>query len=177
LNQAIPIVPLIEEVVDAMVVNDPSADVPTNFNIRFDAGRDVQIIDGLLVLDSSKINKNTKYPLVALFTPIKVRKVDNSKFQVNIKLITIAAYSQQNIAVIDRYRAGSTFLDVLYPCYLEFLNQLSLHEDVTVMDADNFEHTLEEDPGVQVIPTTNDFIDCINIHDLQFYINTSKICQ
>lgn len=177
MNQAIPIVSLVEEVVEAMEVIDPSAETPTNFSIRFDAGRAVQVVEGLLVVDGSKANKNSKYPLVALFTPIKVRKVENSKFLVEIRLITIAAYSDQNTAVIDRYRAGSTFVDVLYPCYLEFLNQLSLHEAVTIMDADSFEHTLEEDPGVQVVQGTNDFIDCINIHNLNFYINNFKTCQ
>jgi len=160
----LPIVTLIQQVVSAMVVSGISS-------INFQPGRSLQIITSLIESDNSITHKAEKYPLIALLTPVQVARTEDGFYgRVRIPVITIAAYSSLTSPVLDRYANGGTFLAQLYPLYYEFLKQLSINEVVVNEDFGTFKHTLEEDPGVQDIPKTTDFVDCLNIKDLEFYI-------
>jgi len=163
-----PIVTLIQDVVSSINI----VGLPV---INYQAGNSMQIIKSLLEKDNSSNFKDTKFPLIALATPVRMQRTEGGFYgRVKIPLITIAAISDLNTDVIDRYAIGGTFLTTLYPVYFEFLKQLSYNELVTNEDDGTFKHILEEDPGVQNIPETADFVDCINIRDLEFNF-TQKI--
>ena len=164
------IVKLIGEVVSAMVVGD--------LVFNYEPGRALQIVNSLAQDDASDTYKALKYPLIALFTPITVIEDGNLGYKrVKIAKVVIATESDQNTLVADRFLTGGTFESILYPAKEEFLNQLALHENVVGYDPETFPNAYEEDPGVQPMPVTNDFIDCITILNLEFYINQIKTCS
>ena len=160
-----PIVTLIQEVASATAVGD--------LTLNYQPGASAQIITDLVRKKTVAI----KYPLLAMLTPVMVQRTENGFYgRVRIPLITIATYSELNTIVLDRYSEGGTFLAVLYPFYYEFLKQLSYHELVVNEDDGTFKHTLEEAPGVDKIQNTSDFVDCINIRDLEFNIIQKVNC-
>lgn len=165
----LPIGSLIEDVVAAMVV--------TGFNsINFEIGTGDQVISELIKKDSSKTLKGTKYPLIALFTPIEVRKGSEYYGTAFIKRVTIAALSRQNDLVKSRYSNTGNFITTLYPCYKEFLERLCQNENVSENEPNDIRHTLIEAPGVQPIPDTTDFVDCLHLENLEFLILQQSKC-
>ena len=160
-----PIITLIQEVAVATVVGA--------LTLNYQPGASAQIIADL----TRKKLVSIKYPLLAMLTPIQVQRTEAGFYgRVRIPLITFAMYSELNTLVLDRYAAGGTFLTVLYPFYYEFLKQLSYHELVINEDDGTFKHTLEEAPGVDKIQNTTDFVDCLNIRDLEFNLTQKVNC-
>lgn len=164
------VVNLIKDVIAAMSVTGIT-------NLNYEPGASVQIIESLVRKDQSKTLKDTKFPLIAMLTPVSVSRGEDGFYgKVRIPVITIATYSTLTMPVLDRFADGGTFQSILYPVYYEFLRQLSYNELVVTEDDGEFRHKVEEDPGVEKITNTSDFVDCLNIRDLEFYIIQKVNC-
>lgn len=159
---------LIEDVVSEMAV--------TGLTINFEVGTTEQVVGELVKKDNSKTHKSKKYPLIALFTPIEVQKGGQFYGTAFIRRITIAALSTQNKLVKDRYAVDGNFETILYPCYKEFLIRLCESEYVSEQEPNKIIHRLIEAPGVQEIPDTSDFVDCLHLDNLEFTILQQSKC-
>jgi len=145
--------------------------------INFQPGRSLQIVKSLSNDDNSVNYKGGKYPLFALFVPFK-EDFTRSEFYADVTFdkIVIATLAEQNTTVLERYVIGQNFKTILYPIYIEFLNQLAVHPNISESDPDTISHYKMDNPGVQESPETNDFIDCIEITGLSFTLIQTKTC-
>ncbi len=173
MNQHLPVyVPdIIEAVVNSMTVSGI-------VKVYFQAGRQVQILKELNDLDSAASYKDKKYPLIALQLPVK-EEMRGTEFYAVCKIprIVIATLSNGVDNISDRYKTGGTFKSILYPCYYEFLNRLAQSTSLINMDPDAFEHTKMDNPGVQPLGEgSTDYIDSIEILNLEFTLNQLKTC-
>lgn len=164
------IVPVIKDIILSMVVDGIDS-------INFEPGTGDQIIEELIKDDQSKTFKGKKYPLFALYTPISIKKAGQNYGIVRIPKLTIATISDLNTLVLDRYAEGGTFLKTLYPCYEEFLTKLCQNQYVNTREPNMVTHTLIEAPGVEPIPKSSDFVDCLHLIDLEFYITQQSKCE
>lgn len=165
---ALPIVPLINDVVLSMIVEG------IDF-INFEPGTGDQIVTELIKDDQSKTFKGKKFPLIALFTPISISKKGENYGLVRIAKLTIADLSDQTTLVLDRYGVNQP-MSRTYACYVEFLTKLCQNQYVTNNEPNSVDHTLIEAPGVQPILDTADFVDCLHLKDLEFYIQQPSKC-
>lgn len=145
-------------------------------NINFEVGTIEQVIEELVKKDNSKTYKDKKYPLIALFTPIEVTKGGQLYGTAFVKRITIAALSTQNELVKNRYSSQGNFVNILYPCYKEFIERLCQSGNVMESDPNKVKHRLIEAPGVEPIPQTNDFVDCLHLDNFEFSILQQSKC-
>lgn len=159
---------VIKEVVASMTV--------TGLTVNFEIGTIDQVIGELIKKDNSTTKKASKYPLIALFTPIEVQKGGQFYGTCFIRRITIAALSTQTKLVKDRYAVDGNFETILYPCYKEFLIRLCQSEYVSEQEPNSIIHRLIEAPGVQEIPETADFVDCLHLDNLEFTILQQSKC-
>jgi hypothetical protein len=159
---------LIENVVLTMTVPP--------LTINFEIGTVDQVIGELIKKDSSKTYKDKKYPLIALFTPVEVQKGGEFYGTAFIKRITIAALSVETKLVKDRYGLQGNFETILYPCYKEFLIRLCESGNVSEQEPNKISHRIIEAPGVQPIPDTTDFVDCLHLDNLEFTILQQSKC-
>lgn len=170
MNQQLIIVDVLKSVVEKMTVVGHSS-------IYFEAGRAIHIIKRLTEKDLSIGLKDSKYPLVAVFLPIRESFDDGYYCNAVIEKIMIATLTDPMIPVMDRYAVGGTFKSVLYPCYYEFKRQLALHGNVIGSDPDSFKHTKIDNPAV--LPAgegLNDYIDSIEILNLEVTFSQTKTC-
>ncbi len=165
----LPIGKIIQDAVEAMSVTGIS-------NVNFEVGTIEQVIEELVKKDNSKTYKDKKYPLIALFTPIEVSKGGQTYGTAFVKRITIAALSTQNKLVKSRYSSEGNFKTILYPCYKEFLEKLCERENVMESDPMRIKHRLIEAPGVEPIPQTSDFVDCLHLDNFEFSILQQSKC-
>lgn len=164
----LPIVPIINDVVISMEVEG------IDF-INFETGTGDQIVTELIKDDQSKTKKAKKYPLFALYTPITIQKKGENYGLVRIPKLTIADLSSLNTLVLNRYGIGKPMAR-LYACYVEFLTKLCQNQYVNNNEPNSVEHTLIEAPGIANIPETTDFVDCLILKDLEFYITQQSKC-
>lgn len=159
---------LIQDVVSSMTVS--------GLTMNFEVGTVDQVVKELIKKDNSKTYKDKKYPLIALFTPIEVDKGGQFYGTAFIKRITIAAISTETKLVKDRYAVDGNFETILYPCYKEFLIRLCENGNVSEQEPNKISHRLIEAPGVQPIPDTADFVDCLHLDNLEFTILQQSKC-
>lgn len=165
---AVPIVPLIQEVIASMCVEG----IPS---INYEPGSGEQIVTELVKDDNSVTFKDKKYPLFALYTPITITKKGEDYGLVRISRLTIADLSDINTLVLDRYGDGKP-MGRAYACYVEFLIRLCQHPNVKTNEPNEVGMTLLESPGVENIQSTTDFVDCLHLKDLEFYIIQTSKC-
>lgn len=171
---------IMTSVVSAMEVKNPlNTDELLVLNFQF--GRQVQIINSLIEKDDgSDETKGTKYPLIAIFTP--VYEDFNTEYYCKVKIprlviSTITSKGTGDASVAERYESSNTFKTILYPLYYELLKQLSINENIVGGDPDSFNHRKFDDPGTQPISQgSSDFIDSIEIHNLEITLIQIKTC-
>lgn len=170
MNQPVVLVDIMKEVVASMFDGTQ--------NVHFEPGRANQIMKELNYLDNSITFKNKKYPLIAMFMPARESISSTGHYaSVTIDRIIIATITNSNDSVLKRYEEGGTFKSVLYPCYYEFLNRLVRHKNVLWADPTSIKHTKMDVPGVHPIGQgTTDYIDSIDILNLEINLSQSKIC-
>lgn len=169
------LVDIMTEVTSAMVL--PVGVGPINFV----PGRGFQIIKSLQYKDNSITLKGLKYPLIAMLMPVKEKRGTGFYANVNIPRIIIAHLTKSgdgNEGVLEKYNSDGVFKTILYPCYYEFLKQLAYHPLVNSGDPDSFIHEKMDNPGQKQESEdgTNDFIDSIEILNLEFILNQFKKC-
>lgn len=176
MTQDIVIVDIISSIISSMKVQDPAKSAGNYLSINYEPGRILQILKSLTDLDNSISLKNNKYPLIAMVMPVK-EQFGGGYPIIIIDRIVIAQITNSTDDVFTRYQAGGTFKSILYPCYKEFMYQLSASKFTVNGDVVNFQHTKIDSPGVQPIGKgMSDYVDTIEILNLKIILNLIKTC-
>lgn len=154
-----------------------SMDIDANFQ----AGRITQILTTLTEIDNSETLKGTKYPLIAMILPVPEQRNGLYYCKIKIPRIVIAQIVSDPDGlqpVFERYGANYPFKQILYPLYYEFLSKIVQHQNVIDSDPNTLVHTKVDSPGTQPISKgLNDFIDSIEILNLELTISQIKKCK
>lgn len=174
------LVDIMQGIVSAMKVINP-LDAPNLLTINYNPGRSSQIIDAIDNLDNSITMKGLAYPLFAMLMPVMEKRGSAFYADVKIDRIVLAVLSKTGEGsefVMDKYSSAGTFKTILYPMYYEFFKQLARSKYTTIGDPDAFEHTKVDNPSAQPVSgeRPNDFIDSIEILNLEFSLNQIKTC-
>lgn len=173
MNEDVIIVNIIGDVISSMSVTGVTS-------INYQPGRIINVVESLVVMDNSIGDKGKKYPLFAMLLPIYERRGSSIGYYARVKIprIVIAVMSvNPNDTVISRYSNTGVYTNILYPCYYEFLNKLTQSKWIINKDPESFEHTKFDNPGKQPISKgSNDFVDTIEIQNLEIIINQLKTC-
>lgn len=174
ISQDVVLVDIIGAVIDKMIV-------PGISSVNYEAGQTVQIVKSLLESDTSITQKSKKYPLIAMFLPVRENRGLGYYSTAKIDRIVIATLTKSGDgeqSVSKRYDPSNTFKTILYPCYYEFLNRLAQSPNVIGGDPDNFTHTKMDFPGDQPVGQgLNDYIDSIDILNLELTLSQFKSCK
>lgn len=148
------------------------------FVINFDAGSELDIITQLSLKDESNSNlRNLKYPLIAVKTPI-LRKSGIGLEKIRIPRIIFAHYSTREFApVMDKFAVNEVFKNVLNPLYTQFLKYLAHSRYITSSDPDAIDHTFFYRGSTQVAEGLNDYVDILEILNMEFYLNNLQNCK
>lgn len=150
-----------------------------NYSVQFDAGSELDIINQLSLKDESNSNlRNLKYPLIAAKLPI-LHKVGTGLERVRIPRIIIAHLSTREFTpVMERFASNEVFKTVLQPVYIKFLQQLAKSKWTSISDPDAIEHSWFFSAGQQkVAEGLNDYVDIIEILNMEFYLNNLQNCK
>lgn len=167
--QPIVLVTIMEEVIASMRVKGIDC-------INYEPGRAIQILQSLSEADQAPNFKDTKFPLIAMYMPVPEK--NGSGFSVaTIGRIVIATLTDSEEDVLTRYKVGGTFGSILYPVYYEFLKALGRSKYISGSDPTGFVHTKLDNPGRHPIGKgINDYIDSIEILNLELILHQIKIC-
>lgn len=153
-----------------------------NKHILYEYGRSIQILQDLTRLNGAiSADKKQKYPLFALFQDFPEDSGTGYYCVVKFPKISIATLTQSTNPPPKRY--AETFKPILYPIYLEFLNQLGRHKNIVGNDPGAFPHIKWDRPGTQPAAEPskgsnfNDYVDAIEIQNLQLTFKQVKLCK
>lgn len=160
---------IIQSVVGAMQVPVVGEDPIVYHTVRYEPGRDKQILEALGNLDSASLS-NLKYPLIAVLMPIS-ESVGSGFSEVNFPRIVIAHLTKSgdgNERVMDKYDSQGIFKTILRPCLREFFKRLAWSVYTNMGDPDAYECTIREQPSEQPIGEgLLDYVDIIEILNLK----------
>lgn len=150
-----------------------------NKHILYTYGRSIQILKKLQSLNDAiaQTTKDGKYPLLALFQDFP-EDIGTSGYYCTVRLpkISIATLTQCTDDPVKRY--ATTFKPILYPIYLEILNQLARHPNIIGNDPRAFVHRKWDRPGTQPEgQNLNDYVDAIEIEGLQLTFKQVIKCK
>lgn len=140
----------------------------TQLPINYVFGTNVNVVNNLMVKDKSVFNKATKYPLVALYMPIRERKNDGYYSTVNVRKIIIAHLTGKDDLPKQRYE--KVFKTILYPVYNGLFKYLQRHLSVVGATKQNLKHDKYDFFQEEPISGINDFVDTVQINNLEFKI-------
>lgn len=174
------VVDVIGEVVAAV---DAKLNGALGKHIVYQYGRSIQILAELQKANGGiTAGARAKYPLVALFQDFPEKMGDNGYYtSVRFPKIVIATLTQSTDPVPKRYE--QTFKPILYPIYQEFIRQLVRHKNIVANDPGAIPHTKWDRPGSQpaadktLAANFNDYVDAIEIQDLQLTFKKVNICK
>lgn len=171
---------LVVERVSAKLLAQLQAFDSTITGVHYQYGHPLEIIETLKQLDEAKDYKFRRYPFVGLFQdfPEDVGEVGFNS-EPTLHLI-IARFTQPTYKAAKRYELN--FKPVLYPIYLEFLEQLNFSKAFQHYAPNEIPHIkidrlywgregLYKNEG----NVFNDFLDCIEIRNLKLKTYL-KIC-
>lgn len=148
--------------------------------IHYQHGHPLEIIETLEQQTQGTTQKFKRFPLVALFQDFPEEK-GRSGFDSETTLHILICYGTKNTyKATQRYE--KTFKPVLYPIYLELLEQIRLDSRFNVVNTSLIEHTKidrlywgrETDSGNKA-NKFNDLLDCIELKNLKLKLDR-KIC-
>jgi len=143
--------------------------------INYAYGDAINILQNLKDKDNSVTLKGSKYVLIALYMPfVERRGVTGLYADCNIRRITIAALTNPDNEPMARYQ--NVFKTILYPVYESFLRNFAKDDHMSSKDPNTIIHTKVDVLGTVPISGMNDFVDCINLDNVQFLINSTKYC-
>lgn len=170
MNQApLYIVDIIGEVVQAA---DAVLYPKLNAHIDYLYGRPTQILTELQKMADASTTKGLRFPLVALFMDFPEQGGGSAYYaEVKFPKISIATLTDFNDSPRKRYQ--KTFKTTLYPIYMEFMRQLTLHPNIVGNDPDMFPKFKWDRPGTQPEGSNpNDYLDAIELQNLQLTFKT-----
>lgn len=167
--------------VDIMKEVSESMLLPNGLTINYQPGRSSQILKGLADLDNSITLKGEKYPLLAMILPVPEKRGISAIYYAKVvipRIVFAQIVSWDGTeGVFDRYASTAPLKTILYPCYYEFLRRVAWHNNISGSDPNMFEHTKIDNPGTQPVGQgTNDYIDSIEILNLELTLLQSKTC-
>lgn len=152
-------------------------------SVNFQVGRPSQILSGLNMIDNSITDaaKASKYPMIAMIIPATEERGSEKYATVRIPRIVLATMTRTgegSEVVLSRYDPTNTFVSVLYPLYYNFMDALATHPEIENQDPDAIRHRKVDNPGIQpiVTGTFSDYVDCIDILDLEITLVQIKNC-
>lgn len=166
------------EAVSTKLLTQLQAFDPLITGVHYQYGHPLEIIETLKQMDESQDYKFRRYPFIGLFQdfPQEVGEVGFDS-EVTLHLI-IARFTVNTYKAAQRYE--NNFKPVLYPIYLEFLEQLNFSKAFMKYAPNQIPHTkidrlywgregLYKNEG----NIFNDFLDCIEIRNLKLktYLN------
>lgn len=171
------IVNIFKDIVSKMRVKNLSNTLQY-LDVQYDAGRDIDILGNLSEKDASISLKDKKYPLIALKLPV-IQKVTNGLLKITIRRIVIATLTNNEQAeVLSRFSNTEVFKTILQPCYKEFLKQVANSKWTSQGDPQAIIHLMSHNPGNQPLTKgLSDFVDIIEILDMEFYLNNIQNCK
>lgn len=181
MEQIVYISDVLSSVCSNMKVQDPSKDAGNYFDINYEPGFNIQIIDSLIVKTEGGLDiQSKKYPLLAAVMPIP-EKSGSGFLEVTFPRIVIAYYTKTGEGsepVIQKYNSDGVFKTILGPCLKEFIKRLAHSVYTSQGDPDAYEYTSKHLPSTQPIGDgLKDFVDIIEISNLKTIIYSSiKSC-
>lgn len=178
-KQDVVVVDIMQEVVSAMRVPVIGSSPLSYYDIFYSPGRGNQIIKSISDVDNSISMKGVKFPLFALLMPVRESRGLGYYADISVDRIIIAvrtATGAGSESVLNKYSSTGVYKTILYPMYYEFLNQLSRHKNVVCSDPENFSHTKIDVTSQVPNQGSNDYIDSIEILNLEFTLNQIKTC-
>lgn len=162
------VVDLIEDVVNATntaVIAELQAAKPTIQAINFMPGTEGEITDRLTLMSQQFTQDGKQWPLFALIMSFPENKSPYVGFDGIEELnIVIANVTKNEYKTPERY--VNNFKPVLYPIYLEFLNQLYLDARFQTELPENIPHTKIDFPyynSDKEVNVFNSYVDAIQI--------------
>jgi hypothetical protein len=154
----------------------------SSYHIQFMYGHPLEIVKRLQEQSGSTTGSSSKFPAIILFADFKIERGARLDMYGTTKLnLIIANDTQPQFYAEDRYREN--FIPILYPIYTEFMIQLRNHKQFEFKSQDEIKHTLIERlfwgrEGLygNVGNEFNDFIDCIEIQNLEITIRKKRNC-
>lgn len=145
--------------------------------IDFQPGRSTQIITELQKITQGiqATTRNARYPLIALFYDFAQDKSGFYAYSVTLPKVSIACLTVNTDPVLARY--DKTFEPILYPIYEEFLRQLCKHKNIVGNDPDAFNHKLWERPGNEPEGKLNEYLDALELQNLQLTFKQVNSCK
>lgn len=145
-------------------------------SVNFMYGHPVEIVGQLQQMTG--IYEAEKWPLVALFQDFEEKKGDSLSIESSVNLnIIIAQMTLPTLTSPERYE--QTFKPVLYPLYEAFINQVALSGQFSEREPGliknvKIDHVYWGKKGLygSSANTFNDYIDAIEIKDLQLKLLT-----
>lgn len=141
--------------------------------VNFEVGTAAEITEMLALKSQQPTLEPKRFPLIGLFIPIiesRGRQFDIYGVE-NVRIV-IAVNTPPGIRTPERLE--DNFKPILYPIYLEFMNQLYLDKRTIARTSGDFEHTKTDWPYYDTEEKANAFgtyIDAIEIRNLQLNIN------
>jgi hypothetical protein len=154
----------------------------SSYHIHFMYGHPLEIVKRLQELSESISYKDAKFPLIALFADFRIQRGERLDMYGTAKLnLIIANDTKPEYYAEERY--SNNFVPILYPIYTEFMTQLRNHKQFEFKSQDEIKHTLIERlfwgrEGLygNTANEFNDFIDCIEIQNLEITIRKKRNC-
>jgi hypothetical protein len=146
-----------------------------NKHIFYYYGRSIQILAKLQKLNQSITQKDSAWPLIALFQDFPEQTGTGYYATVKFPKISIAMLS--NLTDDPPVRYGKTFKPVLYPIYGEFLRQLAKHPNVVGNDPGAFQMIKWDRPQAQKSQESNEYVDAIELQNMELTFKTITKCK
>jgi len=123
--------------------------------------------------------KTGKYPLIAVFQDFVEREGDASGYTYVDLQVLILYYTEKTSYTEDRY--DKVFKPILYPIYLELLQQIKKHKHVHIISANRIEHDKIDrphwgDPGTYGNKDylLDDVLDGVELRNLKLVLKNIK---
>ena len=78
---------------------------------------------------------------------------------------------------MDKFAVNEVFKNVLNPLYTQFLKYLAHSRYITSSDPDAIDHTFFNRGSTQVAEGLNDYVDILEILNMEFYLNNLQNCK
>lgn len=147
---------------------------PSITGIHYEFGYPPEIAALVTQKDLARSTRNQKYPCIFLFLPID-ETISDELGIITAPDVRLAIVHQSQPEYTPRNRYDNVFKPVLYPIYMEFMNQMKSGGKF-LFEGPVIEHTKTDYPyynGERQANVANDFCDAIEINDLELkiYIN------
>jgi hypothetical protein len=143
-------------------------------------GHPLEVVNTLQEYTKNPVKETQKFPLVALFTDIPVRRNQPIGFFGNTRLhLVVANITKSEYKAPERLALN--FQPILQPIKDELVNQITKHHQWTMAGLLVYEEIERYYWGKQGLygnqgNVFNDYIDCIELRDLSINIYNKKPC-